>query len=370
MDTSTQNKMNGLIESEKPVFHLQEVWTHLIAWVSSHAVGPFLSALNWQDIGSPDEIAEAIVIAALQLAIISLIFRPLESLMPAERWQDRRLTRVDIQYTLIMLLGLFPLFSYLVLLPIGNYLGGGSVDGDSPISLTHYWPILEAHPLLRFLLYYLAYDFVYYWMHRTQHAIPWWWAMHSMHHSQRQLSCWSNDRGCYLDGALQSFILAGVGVAIGVAPNEFALLVLVGELAQNFSHANVRIGFGRVFEKIFVDPKFHRLHHMRVDPQRPSLHNCNFGQVFSIWDGLFGTALFGEPVRPTGVSDPAVDADNGRWLLLQQWETLKRFWGAFRRPAGWRPGDVSFGPDYAPVPSTHPMPSATSDSGARTMAEG
>ena len=339
---------------------LWQLWPHLIAWVSAQGVVPALQALHLQDLsGNPGEIAEAVVIAGLQLAIIALIFRPLESLVPAERWEDRRLTRVDRQYTLIMLLGLFPLFSYLVLQPLSNYFGGGGDPSaaagstESLIHLTHWLPVLNDHPVLLFLSYYLVYDFVYYWMHRTQHAIPWWWALHSMHHSQRQLSCWANDRGCYLDGFIQSMLLAVVGLLIGVAPNEFALLMLLGELVQNFSHANVRIGFGRVCERIFVSPAFHRLHHMRVDPYRPTLHNCNFGQVFPLWDILFGTALYGEPVRATGVCDPMVDADNGRGLVVQQWETLKRFWGAFRRPAGWKPGDVSFGPDYAPIPSAH-----------------
>ena len=32
--------------------------------------------------------------------------RPLESLLPAERWQDRKLTTVDRNFTLLMLLGL------------------------------------------------------------------------------------------------------------------------------------------------------------------------------------------------------------------------------------------------------------------------
>jgi sterol desaturase/sphingolipid hydroxylase (fatty acid hydroxylase superfamily) len=46
--------------------------------------------------------------------------------------------------------------------------------------------------------------------------------------------------------------------------------LLIGELARNFSHTNVRFGFGCLFEKVFVDPKFHCLHHMRVDPARPA----------------------------------------------------------------------------------------------------
>ena len=53
---------------------------------------------------------------------------------------------------------------------------------------------------------------------------------------------------------------------------------------------------------------------------------------------LFGTALYtDEPVRPTGVSDPEVDADNERGLVAMQWHTLKRFWGRFAgvRAGGW-----------------------------------
>jgi sterol desaturase/sphingolipid hydroxylase (fatty acid hydroxylase superfamily) len=215
----------------------------------------------------------------------------------------------------------------------------------------HLVPWFERHPWLLFAVYYVIYDFVYYCMHRMQHLVPWWWALHSMHHSQRQMSCWTNDRGSYLDGMLQSVILATVGLAVGVEPAQFALLMFIGELVQNFSHTNVRFGFGPLLEKIFVDPRFHRLHHMQVDPQRPTLHNCNFGQVLSVWDVLFGTALYGEPPRPTGVTDPVVDADNGRGLIAMQWYTLKRFWGAFRRPSGWRFGDVGFGPGYEPYPT-------------------
>jgi sterol desaturase/sphingolipid hydroxylase (fatty acid hydroxylase superfamily) len=305
---------------------------------------------------SPGQIAETVLLACLQLLIIGCVFRPLETLAPAEHWENRKLVQVDFQYTLVMLMGLFPLFSYLILTPFVNALGGaGPADagGDPAWNISHLFPFLAQHPYLRFGIYYLIYDLVYYWMHRIQHAIPWWWALHSMHHSQRQLSCWANDRSNYLDGMLQSFILALVGLLMGVDPDEFALLMLSGELVQNFSHTNVRFGFGRWFEKVFVDPRFHRLHHMIVDPTRPRLHHCNFGQVLALWDVLFGTALYGEPVRPTGVGDPVIDADNERGFIAQQWGTLVRFWGAFRRPEGWRPGDVVFGPDNRPEPSTH-----------------
>ncbi len=334
---------------------LSQWWAHLIRWLSGHAVVPLLDALHLTGLtGNPDDIAAALLIAALQVGIIGLIFRPLETWFPAEPWTDRRLTRVDRNYTLLMLLGIFPLFTYLVLMPFSHLFGGGGAAADSgtgsPLALVHWLPWFNQHPYLLFALYYVIYDFVYYWMHRTQHAIPWWWALHSMHHSQRQMSCWTNDRGSLVDGFLQSMILATVGLVIGVDPDEFAWLMLIGELVQNLSHANVRLGFGRVFDHIFVAPKFHRLHHMLVDPSRPTLHNCNYGQVLSVWDVLFGTALYGEPPRLTGVGDPSVDADNNYGLIGLHWVALKRFWGAVRRPAGWRPGEVAFGADYTPIP--------------------
>lgn len=336
------------------MFDLSQGWALLATRVADSAVAPVLHALHLTQLaGDPVDIAQAVMIALLQLGIIALVFRPLESLAPAEKWADRRLTRVDLQYTLMMLLGIFPLFSFLVLTPIANFFGGSpTADGvqETAIGLTHWFPTLEQHPLALFLIYYAIYDLVYYWMHRLQHVLPWWWALHSMHHSQRQMSCWTNDRGSPIDGLVQSLVLAAVGLVIGVSPSDFAWLMLLGELVQNFSHANVRLGFGRVLGRVFVDPPFHRLHHMVVDPHRPTLHNCNFGQVLSIWDVVFGTALHGEPVRPTGVSDPVVDADNERNLLGLHWAAAQRFWGAVRRPAGWKLGEVGFGPGFAPIP--------------------
>ena len=339
------------------MLHIPSLWSHLVDWLSSHAVVPLLGALHLDGLsGDPRDIAAALLIAALQVGIIGLVFRPLETWFPAERWSDRNLTLVDRNYTLLMLLGIFPVFTYLVLMPFSHLFGGGGNDASSPASpfaLVSLVPWFQDHPYALFAAYYVIYDFVYYWMHRTQHALPWWWALHSMHHSQRQMSCWTNDRGSLVDGFIQSMILATVGLVIGVDPDEFAWLMLLGELVQNFSHTNVRLGFGRVLDRVLVAPKFHRLHHMLLDPTRPTLHNCNFGQVFSIWDVLFGTALYGEPARPTGVSDPMVDADNNYGLVGLHWVALRRFWGAVWRLDGWKLGEVSFDAHYHPFHVNH-----------------
>ena len=350
---------------------LSQHWNQAIGGLSGHVVVPFVHALGIaQAAGDPREIAQASLIALLQLILIACVMRPLESLISAERWSDRRHTTVDRHFTLLMLLGLFPLFSFIVLMPFAHLLGGGPATEEAS-GLKAWMPWFAEHPYAAFAVYYVVYDCVYYWMHRAQHVIPWWWAMHSMHHSQRQMSCWTNDRSNYLDGMLQSLILASVGLVLGVEPSEFALLGLLSELVQNFSHANValRLGWlGRIGERLFVGPRFHRNHHMLRDADRPERHNCNFGQVLPWWDQLFGTALYhDEPLRPTGVSDPEVDADNERGVIRMQWYSTRRFWGAVTCRAGWRPGDVSFGAGYRPVHDLDQPAAADKTPSAKSM---
>ncbi|HXD35648.1 MAG TPA: fatty acid hydroxylase, partial [Rhodanobacter sp.] len=91
------------------MFDLPRLWIHLVSWLSDHAVIPLLGALHLDGMpGDPRDIAAALLIATLQIAIIGFVFRPLETLFPAEKWADRKFTLVDRNYTLLMLLGIFP----------------------------------------------------------------------------------------------------------------------------------------------------------------------------------------------------------------------------------------------------------------------
>lgn len=323
-------------------------WHRLVLATGEVVVLPLMRLLGLTPTAvDVEEIAATVLIALIQLALIAFVFRPLETWRPAERWADRKGTKTDRQYTLLMVLGVLPIPIFLAMTPLRDLVAPDAVPGSG---LLHAIPLLDRFPYLRWLAYYIVFDFVYYWMHRAEHAVPWWWALHSLHHSQRQVSCWTNNRDCFLSGLMEAGILASVGLALGVEPSEFAFLTLAGELLQNFSHANVRLGFGRHLSRLLVGPTFHRLHHMVADAQRPGLHQCNFAQAFPLWDIVFGTALYGQAPSATGVADPTVDADNDRSLIGQQWAALRRFWGAVWRPAGWVLGDVSFGAGYVPVP--------------------
>lgn len=315
-------------------------WHLAVAALARHVITPLLALLHVAGMtDSPHDIATAIMISAAEVLCIVLLFRPLETLVPAEHWSDRRYARIDRFYTLLKYFGVLPIFTYLMLQPFVYWVGTlfGAAGGNGPaslITLQEVVPALRGHDVIQFLVYFALFDFVFYLVHRLQHAVPWWWALHSLHHSQRQLNCWSNDRDHYLDDLFEVLIITGVSFLIGVQPVDYALLIVLGDLVQIFSHANVRVRFGKVLDKVLVDPPYHRHHHMIIDPERPHLHDCNFALVFPIWDILFGTALYNEKLHPCGVEDPAIDADNEKGFLGQQWAGLQRFWRALRPARG------------------------------------
>src|SRR5205085_290010 len=95
--------------------------------------------------------------------------------------------------------------------------------------------------------------------------------------------------------------LAVFAQMVGVQPDDFVLILIVGRLVESWSHANVDMSFGRWGARLLVAPRFHRLHHARADAREPHIHDHNFAPVFPVWDMLFGTARFDAGAsRPTG----------------------------------------------------------------------
>ena len=311
---------------------LAALWERIQDAFASGVLAPFFASIGIAKyMGDPAEIAQFLMVNAIQIAIIGLLFRPLETILPQERWESRKLTRIDLFYTLLKEFGLVPLFTFVLLLPASNWLGEklGLSGGDTTL-IEDWLPWFSDKPVLLFALYFAIFDLTQYVIHRLQHALPWWWALHSLHHSQRQVNCWTDDRNHMLDDVLEAVVLGSVGLFVGVPAGQYAVLILMGRLIENFSHANVRIRFGPVIDKLLVDPLFHRLHHMRADPRDAVNYNCNFALVLPIWDIVFRTALYGEEPRPCGVDDPDIDADNERSWAGQQIAGFQRFFKALR----------------------------------------
>src|ERR1700736_2953644 len=103
---------------------LVELWSRMQDSFASGLLAPFFARVGLaRYMGDPAEIAEFFMVNAIQIAIIGLVFRPLESIVPQEHWPDRRLTRIDLIYTMLKEFGLVPLFTFMLLLPVSNWIG-------------------------------------------------------------------------------------------------------------------------------------------------------------------------------------------------------------------------------------------------------
>ncbi|MEK7346360.1 MAG: sterol desaturase family protein [Pseudomonadota bacterium] len=276
-----------------------------------------------------------LVAGLLQLVVMLVVIGPMQRRWPVEPVTDRRAVRVDVLYTLIHRLGLFKLVMFFTFdYAFEQGLGMLRVMGLPTLHLDGLWPGVTDLALVSFVLYLVVFDFIHYWIHRAQHQSDLWWALHSLHHAQRQMTQWSDNRNHLLDDVVTSLILSVVAVLIGVGPGQFVALVAIGQLSESFQHANVRVWFGRMGERLWVSPRFHRRHHgMGIGHEshragRVVLGGCNFGVLLPWWDMLFGTADFQRRYDPTGVRDQVEQGrDYGAGFWAQQRQGVLRLLG-------------------------------------------
>jgi sterol desaturase/sphingolipid hydroxylase (fatty acid hydroxylase superfamily) len=238
-------------------------------------------------------------------------------------------------YTLIHRLGLLRVALFFTLDPLWDTaIGQLRVAGLPSFALDDLWPGVTDVAWVSFVLYLLLFDLVDYALHRGQHAFGWWWQLHAVHHSQRQMTMWTDNRNHLLDDILRDSVFVLVALLVGVPPGQFVAIVACTQLVESLSHANVRLSFGP-FERVLVSPRYHRLHHaigLGHESAGPgSLGGHNFAILFPLWDLVFRTARFEARTEPTGIRDQLDGRDYGRGFWAQQWLGLVRLAGALRR---------------------------------------
>lgn len=288
-------------------------------WLLDTLVQPLLLALG---MGSYVETAfdgvEFFLLGVLQLSAAYLLLRPLEALRPIEVWADRKLVRLDVLYSFLDRLGIIPLAVFVLLAPIF-----GEIDSQMrfhniiPPQLEDWLPVLENQPLVSFFIYLVLIDFAQYWQHRLSHTLRWWWALHAIHHTQTQMSLWTDSRNHLLDNLIGGAMFAIIALLVGVPPGHFVGLIIAAQLVENLSHVNARLRFGRIGEELLVSPGYHRWHHaLQLPAGEKYRYGCNFAILFPIWDKLFGTQYHSDVMPATGLPHEAQSdavAAHGFW---------------------------------------------------------
>ena len=269
----------------------------------------------------------------LQLAVIMTVFRALEAWRPVEPVTDHAAVRTDVIYTLVHRLGLFRLALFFTVEAWAWDLASELRRwGWQPIQPDQLWPSVSDVAWVSFLIYLLIFDAVDYALHRGQHGFKRWWQLHALHHSQRQMTRWSDNRNHLLDDVFRDAAFVAVALLLGVGPGQFVAIVVLTQLLESLSHANVKLHFGPLLGRVLVSPAYHRLHHaigIGHESHGPgSLGGHNFAVLFPVWDIVFRTARFDFSWEPTGIRDQLPDQgarDYGRGFWRQQGLGLKRF---------------------------------------------
>ncbi len=302
---------------------LDRAFSTCAGWLDQTLILPVLyrfGLMAWEELSF--DWALVCVYGMFAVLITYAVCWPLEAAFPVERWPNKKAVAVDVLYTLISRVGVIPVVSFLLFYQVQVFCAGLLVDhGFIPPTLETLFPPLFGHPLATFLIYALILDFADYWRHRLSHSFRAWYALHALHHAQRQMSFWSDDRNHILDDLISFLWFFAIGLAIGIPPLQFPILLLLLRFMESLSHANIKLSFGRIGERLLISPRFHRRHHALTAAGRRS---CNFGAVFPYWDILFHTADFSDIFLPTGDARAPEALATGSYFA-QQWAGAKLF---------------------------------------------
>jgi len=154
--------------------------------------------------------------------------------------------------------------------------------------------------------------------HRAYHGVPAMWRMHRVHHSDRDLDVTTSGRFHVTEMGFSAVFRLGVIALLGSSVLSVVIFEIIFGLLNQAEHSNLRIPepLESILRRVFVTPDMHRIHHSR----EASHVNSNYGTIFSWWDRLFGTYVFGPDQAGLTIGLPeypqAEDVTLGRVLAM------------------------------------------------------
>lgn len=190
---------------------------------------------------------------------------------------------------------------------LGRQVGPELLGGFGPVVKQPRWLII-AEMLV-------VHDFLYYWVHRAAHTVPWMWRLHAVHHSTRHLR-WSSalrahpgEIYLHLATTVPLFLLGfPVDALVPMTPLFTFYAILI--------HTNRNVSFRRL-SYVVNTPTFHGWHHALEVKDG----GTNFAGLFPIFDALFGTYQLPDQLpKEVGIDD----ADMPDTFLAQLWYPFRR----------------------------------------------
>lgn len=181
----------------------------------------------------------------------------------------------------------------------------------------HRWGLLHLlpgadSPWIRIGLIVVVLDFLDYASHRAMHGLSFCWRFHLIHHTDPAVDVSTTVREHPGETVIRNVILIGCVLLCG-APMEALVIRQLGLTFFNLTaHSRFRLpaGLARIVGWLFITPNLHHVHHHNVLP----FTNRNYGDIFSVWDRLFGTlADLPREQLVFGLDSEQDEADISRW---------------------------------------------------------
>ena len=164
--------------------------------------------------------------------------------------------------------------------------------------------------------------------HYTEHKVKPLWMVHLVHHSDHKVDTTTANRHHPIESVIR-FVFTLVGVFLVGTP--IAIIFLYQSLslvATQFTHANIKISpkVDKLLSYVIISPDMHKVHHHNRLPYTDS----NYGNIFSIWDRIFGTYLHLDRDKIVYGVDTFPDEVKNSSLK----ELLKQPFQGYRKPTG------------------------------------
>lgn len=190
-----------------------------------------------------------------------------------------------------------------------------------------------------FLLF-LAEDFIFYWIHRIDHMVRFFWAIHVTHHSSERFNFTTGFRSSVFQPVYR-FIWFIPLVFLGFEPFDIFIMYSITQTYGILVHTKAVRRLG-VLEYIFVTPSHHRVHHA----SNVEYLDKNMGMILIFWDKLFGTfqaEIDGLPIQyglyEKQISQNPVNVIFHEWVEIykdvRKTKGLKNKWLYITKPPGW-----------------------------------
>jgi sterol desaturase/sphingolipid hydroxylase (fatty acid hydroxylase superfamily) len=146
-------------------------------------------------------------------------------------------------------------------------------------------PMASWHPAIQAVVFILGLSLLEYGIHRAQHSIRAWWALHEYHHSSTTFGGIATFRCNLFELPLMDMVKLIPLALLGRAPLVYVVVSAIVLTNGFLIHSELNTAWGWFGRWILVSPNAHRMHHASGN----RFHTVNFGSDLVIWDRLFGT---------------------------------------------------------------------------------